>query len=111
VKLNNKGAAMALQVSINEKIQNMIEEIPHDGRDGLTREHARFIANMMLMINESTGCAVFQKADIEHVKFMRKWFMRCMAGVGIAVTAGIGIIVTSLFNKAFWMKILGITLK
>lgn len=93
-------------IPVSEKIQNMIEEIPAEGRDGLTRENARFIANMMLMINESTGCAVFQPEDIDHVRFMRKWFTRVMAGIGIAATAAIGIIVTGLFNKAFWVKIL-----
>lgn len=94
------------QMPLNEKINNMIEEIPPGGRDGFTRENARFIANMMLMINETSGCAVFQQEDIEHVKFVRKWFTRCMAGVGIAVTAAIGILVTGIFNKAFWAKVL-----
>lgn len=95
------------QTPLNEKIKNMIEEIPAEGRDGLTRENARFIANMILLVNEATGCAVFATEDIEHVKYMRRWFMRCMAGIGIAVTAGIGLLVTSLFNKDIWTKILG----
>lgn len=96
------------QISLDDKIHNMIEEIPVNGRNGFTRENARFIANMMLMINETSGCAVFDKEDIDHVKFMRKWFMRCMAGIGIAVTAAIGVIVTSLFNKTFWVKLIGL---
>ena len=90
---------MAPLAPLSEKIQNMIEEIPPEGRNGFTRENARFIANMMLMINESSGCQVFVDEDINHVKFMRKWFMRCMAGLGIGITAAIGIGVTWLVSK------------
>lgn len=114
------------EISLNDKIQNMLDELPEvpkgveQRRNMLTRQDARWLANMMLVIAEHQGCHIGLSEDqamalkgtpandIRCMKTMVKERRRMMAVIGtgvLTVLVWLGSRVVDATDPGFWQAL------
>ncbi len=114
------------EIDIQQKIQNMLDEIPDAEHDEHRREYslsktsARWMANMMLMIAESGGCnrglsedqaLVLKKMTPETLHNLndmvkeRKKILALLGAVVLAILAYVGQIVLKALDASFWKSL------
>jgi len=106
---------MTEKLDVQQKIQNMLDEIPDFDHDDHRREwsmsksSARWIANMMLMVVESSGCNNgFSREEAEALKTMAAERKKLLALIGagiLAVLAYIGNKVLCAMDSSFWKSL------
>jgi len=118
---------MPTEMTLNEQIQNMLDELPETPANGehrknvLTKQDARWLANMMLVIashhichiglNDTQASALkeLHASDIRSVKAMVKERRRMLALIGaafVSVLAWVGTVVLKSTDPIFWGSLL-----
>lgn len=111
------------QLTLNEKIQNMLDELPESYGERrehiLTRQDARWMANMILVVSEHYPCHIglsegqakalseLTPDSIRSMKSMVKERRRIMALIGtgtVTVMAYIGQKILDSIDPQFWSR-------
>lgn len=103
------------ELTIQQRIQNMLDEIPDHEHDdhrrefSMSRPTARWMANMMLMIVESSGCNNgFTPEEAQSMKAVAADRKKLVALIGagvVAVLCYFGNMVLHVMDGAFWKSL------